>query len=176
MADAPEKKIIIGVDDSGESLYSLEWTLDHLIIPMKGTTTEPSRFKVILFHVKPPATHVLRLAGPEIWSPPLVAGAADVLTRVESDIKRMATSVAKMVTDICERRSFKDFEVETAEGDARDLLCKAVERHKAEMLVLGSHGYGAFKRVILGSVSDYCAHHAHCSVLIVKKPKSSTAH
>ncbi|KAF3556416.1 hypothetical protein F2Q69_00010234 [Brassica cretica] len=39
------------------------------------------------------------------------------------------------------------------------------------ILVVGSHGYGAIKRAVLGSVSDYCAHHAHCSVMIVKKPK-----
>jgi nucleotide-binding universal stress UspA family protein len=26
-------------------------------------------------------------------------------------------------------------------------------------------------RAVLGSVSDYCAHHAHCTVMIVKKPK-----
>ncbi|KDO50050.1 hypothetical protein CISIN_1g0331891mg, partial [Citrus sinensis] len=25
---------------------------------------------------------------------------------------------------------------------------------------------------VLGSVSDYCAHHAHCTVMIVKRPKT----
>nr|ATE50921.1 universal stress protein 15 [Salvia miltiorrhiza] len=60
---------------------------------------------------------------------------------------------------------------EVAEGDARNALCDAVENHHASVLVVGSHGYGAIKRAVLGSVSDYCAHHAHCSVMIVKKPK-----
>jgi hypothetical protein len=35
---------------------------------------------------------------------------------------------------------------EAVEGDARSVLCEAVERHHAEMLVVGSHGYGAIKR------------------------------
>jgi hypothetical protein len=35
---------------------------------------------------------------------------------------------------------------EAVEGDARNVLCEAVERHHAEMLVVGSHGYGAIKR------------------------------
>ncbi|CAL9023934.1 unnamed protein product, partial [Prunus brigantina] len=56
-------------------------------------------------------------------------------------------------------------------GGARNVLCEAVERHKASMLVSGSHGYGAMKRAVLGSVSDYCAHHARCTVMIVKRPK-----
>lgn len=39
------------------------------------------------------------------------------------------------------------------------------------VFVLGSHGYGFIKRVFLGSMSDYLAYHAHCSFMIVKKPK-----
>jgi len=38
--------------------------------------------------------------------------------------------------------------VEVAEGDARNVLCDAVERHRASVLVLGSHGYGAIKRYL----------------------------
>ncbi|KAF2567414.1 hypothetical protein F2Q68_00023648 [Brassica cretica] len=60
---------------------------------------------------------------------------------------------------------------EVFEGDARSILCDVVDKHHASLLVVGSHGYGAIKRAVLGSVSDYCAHHAHCSVMIVKKPK-----
>ncbi|KAL2930254.1 hypothetical protein RDABS01_035664 [Bienertia sinuspersici] len=65
-----------------------------------------------------------------------------------------------------------DVSTEILEGDPRYVLCGAVESHRASMLVLGSHGYKALQRAVLGSVSDYCAHHAHCSVMIVKKPKS----
>ena len=39
-----------------------------------------------------------------------------------------------------------DATIETVEGDARNVLCDAVERHHATMLVVGSHGYGAIKR------------------------------
>ena len=36
--------------------------------------------------------------------------------------------------------------VDVVEGDARNVLCGAVEKHHASVLVVGSHGYGAIKR------------------------------
>lgn len=39
-----------------------------------------------------------------------------------------------------------DVYLEAVEGDARNVLCEAVEKHNASILVVGSHGYGAIKR------------------------------
>lgn len=36
--------------------------------------------------------------------------------------------------------------LEVVEGDARNVLCEAVEKYHASVLVVGSHGYGAIKR------------------------------
>lgn len=55
-------------------------------------------------------------------------------------------------------------------GDARYALCEAAEKMKVNLLVVGSRGHGAIRRAVMGSVSNYCAHHAKCPVLIVKKP------
>jgi nucleotide-binding universal stress UspA family protein len=38
--------------------------------------------------------------------------------------------------------------MEIVEGDPRNVLCDAVERNQAPILVLGSHGYGVVKRYI----------------------------
>lgn len=32
------------------------------------------------------------------------------------------------------------------EGDPRNVLCDAVDKYRAAMLVVGSHGYGTLKR------------------------------
>jgi nucleotide-binding universal stress UspA family protein len=48
-----------------------------------------------------------------------------------------------------------------------DEICLAAEKFQAQFLVLGSHGWGALKRAIFGSVSTGVLHHAKCPVLVV---------
>ena len=49
----------------------------------------------------------------------------------------------------------------------KEILEKA-ESFNADLIVVGSQGQGAFSRFLLGSVSQYLATHAKCSVMIVK--------
>jgi len=51
------------------------------------------------------------------------------------------------------------------EGQAADVL--VAEARGADLLVVGSRGLGGFKGLLLGSVSQQCAHHAACPVAIV---------
>merc|ERR1719394_2365613 len=38
------------------------------------------------------------------------------------------------------------------------------------MVVVGTRGTGKVRRTILGSVSDYLVHHAHCPVVVCRHP------
>lgn len=48
-----------------------------------------------------------------------------------------------------------DAAVDVVEGDARNVLCEAVEKHHASTLVVGSHGYGAIRRYSLIQIWNY---------------------
>ncbi|MED6209081.1 hypothetical protein PIB30_051245 [Stylosanthes scabra] len=161
-SSSDEKQVmIVAVDDSEHSSYALQWTLDHFFTPLPNPI-----FKLVLLHAKPSATSAVGLAGP------VYAGAAEVLPIVDSDLRKIAARVVDNAKQICAKRSVTDVITEVVEGDPRNVLCDAVEKYHASILVVGSHGYGAIKRAVLGSVSDYCAHHAHCTVMIVKRPKT----
>jgi len=41
----------------------------------------------------------------------------------------------------------------------------------ADLLVVGTRGHGGFAGLLLGSVSQQCAHHSPCPIVIVPPPK-----
>jgi nucleotide-binding universal stress UspA family protein len=47
-------------------------------------------------------------------------------------------------------------------------ICVAAEKLAPSFLVLGSHGWGAMRRALSGSVSTGVLHHATCPVLVVR--------
>jgi nucleotide-binding universal stress UspA family protein len=53
-------------------------------------------------------------------------------------------------------------------GTSESRIVETAEEMKADLIVLGSHGYKAWERMLLGSVSNSVVHHAHCSVLVVR--------
>ncbi|QQS42975.1 MAG: universal stress protein [Acidobacteriota bacterium] len=49
-------------------------------------------------------------------------------------------------------------------------IVEDAENWNADLIVVGSHGYGFVKRMLIGSVSDAIVKYAPCSVLVVRKP------
>ena len=89
---------------------------------------------------------------------------------------RQADMVGKrLVNEFREKFIGSKIEVsnEVLGGSAARAIVEKAEEWKADLIVVGSHGYGFWKRAWLGSVSDRVAHHAPCSVLIVRQWDSS---
>lgn len=61
MATGDEKSVmVVGVDDSEQSTYALEWTLDRFFAPYAPNYP----FKLFIVHAKPNAVSAVGLAGP----------------------------------------------------------------------------------------------------------------
>lgn len=56
-------------------------------------------------------------------------------------------------------------------GTPDSCIVEKAEETGADLIVLGSHGYKRWERLLLGSVSDSVVHHAPCSVLVVRTPE-----
>jgi nucleotide-binding universal stress UspA family protein len=59
-------------------------------------------------------------------------------------------------------------------GSPESRIVEAAEQMPADLIIVGSHGYNRWERLLLGSVSDSVVHHAPCSVLIVRTSPSKT--
>lgn len=64
MADIEKQVMVVGVEESEQSTYALEWTLDHFFAPF--ASIKP--FKLVVVHAKPTATSAVGLAGPGTYA------------------------------------------------------------------------------------------------------------
>lgn len=54
------------------------------------------------------------------------------------------------------------------EGPAGLMICRTAAEVGADVVVVGSHGYGLLKRLAIGSVSEYVVRHCEVPVLVVR--------
>lgn len=54
-------------------------------------------------------------------------------------------------------------------GSPKRVILEEADAFGTDLIIVGSHGHGAWDRILLGSVSQAVASHAKCSVEIVRK-------
>uniref|UniRef100_A0A0C9SAE1 TSA: Wollemia nobilis Ref_Wollemi_Transcript_3985_616 transcribed RNA sequence n=1 Tax=Wollemia nobilis TaxID=56998 RepID=A0A0C9SAE1_9CONI len=152
------RRIMVAVDETEQSMYALEWALDHLIISGDALGCD----KVILMHAQIPAVSKTPLTGHVAFSGHVL----DILERREAAKIQKILSSAKAM---CEKRNV-GVETRTCVGEPQYAICEVANKVRVDLLVVGSRGHGALKRSVVGSVSDYCSHNAKCPVVVVKRP------
>ena len=142
-------KILIGIDDSKVSG-------DVLRAMVTQFRTDHTEVRVL---------HVLQPVAP---APPQMApGYAPEL----EDKKKPARELVERIAKELRSAGFKvDAAVEV--GDIRERIIDTAAEWSADLIVVGSHGKG-IQRFLLGSVAEFVARHARCSVEIVRTPVNS---
>lgn len=79
-----------------------------------------------------------------------------------------AIQVEEAKTAIAERCGISSITTELIVGPPARSIIEDAADWKADLIMMGSHGRGFWKRVYLGSVSSSVVHHAPCSVLVVR--------
>ncbi len=67
-----------------------------------------------------------------------------------------------------------DLTTEVVIGSPQRVIVETAQEWGADLIVVGSHGYGFWSRLMLGSVSNSVVHHAPCSVLVVRTAAAET--
>lgn len=47
-------------------------------------------------------------------------------------------------------------------------ICRQAQEWNADLIVIGRRGHSGIREMLLGSVSNYVMHHAHCCLLVVQ--------
>jgi nucleotide-binding universal stress UspA family protein len=139
---APAGSIVVGVDGSEPSKAALAWAARQAALT--GSVLE--------------AITVWRLPANFGWALPLPED-----LDLEGDARTLLEDTVKEVLG-----SDPGIEVKTivAQGQPAHVLTEA--SMTASLVVVASRGHGEFTGMILGSVSEFLAAHAHCPVVVVR--------
>ncbi len=136
-----QPRIVVGVDGFESSKAALRW-----------------------------AIHQAKLTGAVVeaitaWQVPV--GTGWVPTTELPDYQSDAAAIlGEAMTEMCAVDPDVQVCPRVVEGRAGQVLAEAAKG--ADLLVVGSPGHGGLAEALLGSVGQYCVHHAPCPVLIIR--------
>jgi len=137
--------IIVGVDGSGHSQRALEWAMHEAAVRQVPLTVLTVNEAVRGYYSS-------------------MAVYADDPVRTE-DARKLAQAETDEVLARLDEPRPASVTVKAVHGFPVEELISAGK--DADMIVVGSRGAGGFTRLMMGSVADQVAQHAHCPVLIV---------
>jgi nucleotide-binding universal stress UspA family protein len=140
VSQSVRSRIVVGFDGSPSSFDALSWAVRQAELTAVGLE--------LVMCWEWPSSYGWAVPIPEDFDP-------------EGDIGR---TVETAVAPIRSERPDLSIEARVVRGHPEPILVEASKG--ADLLVLGSRGHGEFVGMVIGSVSEYCAAHAHCPVLV----------
>ncbi len=147
-ANASGPVIVVGIDGSDDSKGALRWAAHQA--QLAGAS-----LRAVMTRDIPMSRDVPTFA----YGRPLPFPA-------DMDEGGSRTALDQVIVDILGDRPAVEVEAVVIKGHPAEELLKAAQT--AELLVVGSRGHGAFAGMVLGSVSERCAAHSPCPVVVVR--------
>ena len=115
---------------------------------------------------------VLRIVEPLIFAitPQMAPGYAPEQGEIIKEERRHAQESVNQTSQALRAAGFS-VSNRVVEAEARNGILDIAAEWHADLIVLGSHGRKGLQRFLLGSVAEYVARHADCSVEIVRVPR-----
>lgn len=109
---------------------------------------------------------------PEVWAMP-----ADYYEQLDRAVRTQSDVIVSAAVEKLKARVGDSLKIEgkAVMGSAKAVLLDEAENWKADLIVVGSHGYPTWERLLLGSVSQAVVAHAKCSVEVVRLPEEKKA-
>ena len=145
-------RILIGTDGSEDALAAARRGLELL--------ASDATVDLICVAETPPIMHAgmeSGFAGGIATQEQIDAAWSDVIADATKALERTASALGTARVEAYVER-----------GSAGAVLCERAEALGSDVVVVGSRGRGAIRRVLLGSVSTYVVHNAPCPVLVVR--------
>lgn len=142
-----------------------------ILLPIDGSPCSDAAVEEVARRPWPPGSTVKVLTAietpmpptPETWAVPL-----NYFEELEAALRKQGQNIVDAA--IQKLKSNKTFtaDADLIPGSPRPVILDEAEDWGADLIVLGSHGYSAWKRLLLGSVSQAVVSHAKCSVEVVR--------
>jgi nucleotide-binding universal stress UspA family protein len=109
-------------------------------------------------------------ATPEGWALP-----PNYFDELDQAVRKQAQSIVERALEKLRKQLDKTITLKGKflPGPPRTAILEEAESWGADLIVVGSHGYGRWERFLLGSVSQSVVSHAKCSVEVLRCPHTS---
>jgi nucleotide-binding universal stress UspA family protein len=108
----------------------------------------------------------------EVWAMP-----ADYYEQLDRAVRTQSDAIVTAALDKLKLTVGGPLKIEgkAMMGSPKGVILEEAESWKADLIVVGSHGYPTWERLLLGSVSQAVVSHAKCSVEVVRLPAEKKA-
>lgn len=145
----------------------------HALIATDGSEVSLDAARKAVALLRPETVTLLTVADTSIADDSGAGGfEGNLLSPVESERARAAIlaegddEVTSTVEALGLDASAVDHRV--VEGSAGPMICQVAEDLSPDVVVVGSHGRGFIKRVVIGSVSEHVVRHCSAPVLVIR--------